>query len=711
MKKVNYSKRIFILIFAAFFVGSFLFPIFNSFFQVSAQPSSGDTYSIVGKKFEDKNCNGIDNHEDLLSGWKITIEGPNQFSDFTFTDFGLYYFSNLYPGTYIVCEVPQGGWEQTYPNPAVNNGCYIIEITNSNASSINFGNCPITEQECTLDIDCDDGDVCTTNICDPQTYICHSTYNTNLCDDSFFCTVNDICDEGVCSGIPRDCSDAVDCTDDSCDEGTDQCVYTPDDTKCSADEWVDTGNTQWVSTDFCTEKEQKEQEYRDCYCDLVEGCTYNITDYRWVDTGGTRDKEDGTSCNDGNLCTENDVCSQGVCSGTPINCNDGIECTIDSCVDGVCQYDTSACSCAQDSDCEDGNICTDNTCNLETFLCESTYNTYQCNDNDLCTEDDVCSQGTCSGTAINCDDGDVCTDDSCNPETGCVCTSNTVQCDDNDSCTIDDVCLDGICSGTPTDCDDSIECTIDTCVDGVCQHDNSACPVPPQCGDGDLNEGEECDKGEELNGQECSPPCEQACTYCSSACQLITLEGESCGGGNGGGGGGSVITYYSPKLTIEKSIAETFANPGSTINYTIVVKNTGSAVAYNIVLTDTLPDGFTYTDTGLSTREWNLGNFGAGTEKTITYQVSVGENVVPDDYLNTAEVKANDLDPVSDDATIEIREGEVLGEATTTVPTTVPIILPKTGVPSSSIFLILFASFASLIFGTVELKKILIFER
>lgn len=534
--------------------------------------------------------------------------------------------------------------------------------------------CVLVQPECTTDSDCDDEQWCNgIEICNLETNECQP-------------------------GTPPDCNDGVDCTDDSCNEDVDQCANVPNDENCSADEWVDTGNTRWVSTGPCIEKEQKEQGYRDHYCDLVEGCTFDITDCKWVDTGGTRNKKDGTLCNDGDLCTENDVCLQGVCSGTPMDCNDGIECTVDSCIGGECQYDTSACSCTEDANCDDSNPCTDNTCNLETYICESTYNNYQCDDNNLCTKNDVCSQGACSGTPIDCDDDNVCTNDSCNPETGCVYTPNTVQCDDNDPCTIDDTCLDGVCSGTPMDCDDGIECTVDTCVDGVCQYDDSACQQESECGNSIQESGEECDDGES-NGQECTPPCGQTCTYCSSKCALITLQGGSCGGG--------VITYYSPKLTIEKSIAEPFANPGSTIDYTIVFKNTGSAVAYNIILTDTLPDGFTYTDTGLSTREWDLGTLGAGAEKTITYQVDISEDVEPGDYLNTAEVKANDLDPVLDDATIEIREGEVLGAATTTVPTT----LPKTGIPSSGISFILFASLTSLIFGVTELKKTLLFER
>src|SRR5207253_2854691 len=54
-----------------------------------------------------------------------------------------------------------------------------------------------------------------------------------------------------------------------------------------------------------------------------------------------------------------------------------------------------------------------------------------------CTAGEVCSGGTCQpGTPRNCNDGNPCTDDSCNPTTGCVHTNNTASCDDGNACTL-----------------------------------------------------------------------------------------------------------------------------------------------------------------------------------------------------------------------------------------------------------------------------------
>jgi len=111
------------------------------------------------------------------------------------------------------------------------------------------------------------------------------------------------------------CDDGIGCTIDECQGGV--CTHTPDDNLCPADGWADTGNTQWVEDLPCTEKEQKEQEYRDYYCDELSGCTYNVTNTQWVDTGSTRNKDDGTPCPDDGIDCTIDTCENGQCVHTP----------------------------------------------------------------------------------------------------------------------------------------------------------------------------------------------------------------------------------------------------------------------------------------------------------------------------------------------------------------------------------------------------------
>ena len=93
--------------------------------------------------------------------------------------------------------------------------------------------------------------------------------------------------------------------------------------------------------------------------------------------------------------------------------------------------------------CNDGNVCTDDSCNPATG-CVNTNNTASCSDGNACTTADTCAGGTCvGGPAPSCNDGNVCTDDSCNPATGCVTTNNTASCSDGNACTTADTCAGG----------------------------------------------------------------------------------------------------------------------------------------------------------------------------------------------------------------------------------------------------------------------------
>jgi len=67
--------------------------------------------------------------------------------------------------------------------------------------------------------------------------------------------------------------------------------------------------------------------------------------------------------------------------------------------------------CMDAGDCDDGNPCTDDACNMGT--CEYTNNADACNDGDLCTTGDTCGGGTCAGTPVNCPMGQT-----CNPTNG-----------------------------------------------------------------------------------------------------------------------------------------------------------------------------------------------------------------------------------------------------------------------------------------------------
>lgn len=275
---------------------------------------------------------------------------------------------------------------------------------------------------CVLDCGCTSGEFCgSDNTCQP-TPTCQSDSD---CDDSFACT-NDTCDNGECShigdpnyacplsacgetqycytelganaSIPTDpsgcelahpCNDGDDCTADTCG-GDGQCQHTPMSTGSSC-------NTVCITDGTC--------------------------DSDGICTGGTP-----TICDDGDQCTT-DSCT-GSCQHDPVNIDDGIACTHDSCdpVTGVSHT-------PDDSFCFDASVCTDEVCNPASG-CVYTNNTAPCNDGDACTTGEVCSGGICdSALAVGCDDNNLCTTDSCDPATGCMHAAK--NCDDGNPCTTD----------------------------------------------------------------------------------------------------------------------------------------------------------------------------------------------------------------------------------------------------------------------------------
>ena len=174
---------------------------------------------------------------------------------------------------------------------------------------------------------------------------------------------------------------------------------------------------------------------------------------------------DEAGCDDGDPCTT-DACVDAKCATTPATgaCDDGDVCTEgEQCVEGACAGGSA-------KDCDDGDPCTDDSCDA-TKGCEQTPAVAGCDDNDACTTGEKCVEGVCGGgVEKSCDDGVVCTDDSCDGTTG-VCTNeiSLALCDDGDPCTSDSACGpdaqgNPACSGGQAkDCDDLNPCTTDSC--------------------------------------------------------------------------------------------------------------------------------------------------------------------------------------------------------------------------------------------------------
>ena len=229
-----------------------------------------------------------------------------------------------------------------------------------------------------------------------------------------------------------------------------------------------------------------------CRVDQTEdGVDYPICDCEngYVNVGLLHCQEAENPC-EGVDCSGHGTCVNGN-EGPFCECDegyvpDGITCVLAPfCGDGVVQEEeecddansddsdgcTMSCrfSCHINEDCPTLNPpCSEATCDMigNGKMCVTHFNNgVACNDESACTENDVCSNGVCEGTAITCDDENECTMNTCDAAMGCIFTpKNGEFCDDNNLCTQNDTCnSSGQCRGQPITCDDHDSCTVDTC--------------------------------------------------------------------------------------------------------------------------------------------------------------------------------------------------------------------------------------------------------
>jgi hypothetical protein len=323
-------------------------------------------------------------------------------------------------------------------------------------------------------VDCNDKNPCTTDSCDPKAG-CVNQANTAPCDaDGNACTVGDTCQSKACvAGTKKTCDDGNPCSSDGCDAKTGACVF---DAAAQQGKPCDADASVCTLGDACANGACKVGATVDC--DDKNPCTNDGCDAK---LGCTHVANTATCDADGNACTVGDSCQNSTCvAGTKKNCNDGELCTTDSCaaLTGQCLFDATP---SQGALCDDGN---------------------------LCTEGDACGAGKCvAGKMKVCNDNNPCTDDSCDSQKGCVYTANTAPCDDGSACTKPDMCAGGVCAGKPInvgiDCNDNQVCTTDACDPKVgCTHtaNQLGCDDGNPCTQGDLCANKACTSGSDMCG-------------------------------------------------------------------------------------------------------------------------------------------------------------------------------------------------------------------
>lgn len=323
--------------------------------------------------------------------------------------------------TIDTCNLGNGICSHTPDDEVCDNGLYCDGVESCNAT--------LGCQAGTA-IDCADDITCTVDTCNEATQLCEHTTSNALCDDSLYCNGVETCDAelGCQAGTSVVCNDEIECTTDACNEATDACAFTPNNAVC-------TDGIFCNGTEVCNPA-------TGCEPGPLETCNDGIactTDTCDTETDSCVHSPVQSLCNDGLFCNGTETCDAvlGCLAGTPVNCNDGVACTTDS-------------------------------CNEVDLSCTHTPNNAACNDGLFCNGSETCDavNGCQAGTPVDCNDGIACTTDACNEAAdSCVFTP------------VNAVCDDGLyCNGSET-CSATLGCQIgmSPCGNQICTESNHTC--------------------------------------------------------------------------------------------------------------------------------------------------------------------------------------------------------------------------------------------
>lgn len=165
------------------------------------------------------------------------------------------------------------------------------------------------------EINCDDGNACTTDSCDDATCI-HTPLS---CDDGNACTADSCDPAGGCVNESITCDDGNACTTDSCDPAT-GCTTEP----------ISCDDGDACTTDTCDPASGCSTE--PVVCDDGNACTTDSCD------SSTGCVTSPVTCDDGDACTTDTCDPTSGCNYAPVDCDDGDGCTTDTCVNGTCQF-------------------------------------------------------------------------------------------------------------------------------------------------------------------------------------------------------------------------------------------------------------------------------------------------------------------------------------------------------------------------------------
>jgi hypothetical protein len=402
--------------------------------------------------------------------------------------------------------------------------------------------CNGVDDDCDGEIDedsCDDGNACTNDSCQGDEGCTYESLSGLECIDGDICTTADHCEDGECVGSAVICDDKNPCTDDHCTvEGG--CENLPnvekcdDGDPCTVADQCESGKCAGYAVDCDCQSDDDCTEFEDGnLCNGTLSCDLAQFPHKCVVAPGTVVTCPGPVGPEG-------ICLAAVCNPVDGSCDmepdhEGYACSKgDKCVIGLeCQQGT--CVGGVSLNCDDGNDCTEDSC-LPESGCTHVPSDGACSDGNICTADDICENGTClPGPPLDCADNNPCTEDTCSSVTGCVHTPT--------------IAPDAFCCSSPSDCpaEFSSEPTCGVtqtcqgnrktaiCQDNQCgsvvEPDDSACQgLADDCGlFADIN----CSGDIEQLQKACLLSCksDQDCdslAYCDGICKSDIPNGNSC---------------------------------------------------------------------------------------------------------------------------------------------------------------------------------------
>jgi len=379
------------------------------------------------------------------------------------------------------------------------------------------------------------------------------------CDDGQFCTVDDVCSQGACTGQNRSCDDGIACNgQERCDEGAASCQSSG--STCGDELFCELDSGECVS---------------ECSGCLIDGTCYGDGQLdptnpchicRVAASSTAWQSNDGASCDDGAFCTTEDVCKAGSCAGSPRDCSDGVTCngaetcdeTADACRSGIttcaaheicvtagdhCVATCTGCviagTCYGEGQRNPANPC--QVCKSNTDRTTWSDNTgASCDDGVFCTDLDTCSGTTCIGTPRVCDDGITCNGvESCD-EGQDACVPGTTTCAMNQVCeaatntcvtTCAGCVIDGVChaSGATNPANPCEVCDVARSLTAFSSNDGASCDDAKFCTRGDVCSGGTC-AGTSENFCDDDVACNGAET-CDELADRCVPGATTCGGG------------------------------------------------------------------------------------------------------------------------------------------------------------------------------------